>query len=78
MFSSFTFAVASNNKLHITEEIIVEHKLASFPDDGLCSLPVFPDERHGFSSEMLTLKTDDGSFSFGLYRVVFVLRGVAT
>ena len=45
---------------------------------GFAVWPVFLDERHGFCSEILTLKTDEGSFSFYLYRVVFVLRWVAT
>jgi len=30
------------DKLHIGEEIVVKHKLASFSDDGSCCLPVFP------------------------------------
>ena len=41
-----------HNKLHIAEEVVVEHKLTSFSDGGSCSLPVFLDDRQGFCSEI--------------------------
>ena len=46
---TFTLAIApfSHNKLHIAEEFIVEHVLASFSDSRLCCLAVSLDHRHG-------------------------------
>ena len=55
-----------HNKLHIAEEVVVDHKLISFFDGGSCSLPVFLDDSHGFSSEIASLKTEERSVSFEL------------
>ena len=67
-----------DNKLHIAEEIVVEHKLNSFADGGSCCLPVLVDDRHGSCCEILSLKSDEGSFRLDLCREVVVVRWVAT
>ena len=73
-FTAFALGGLLHNKLYIAEEAVVEHKLTSFSDVESCSLPVSIDDRHGFCSEIASLKTDEGSVSFEVCRAFTELK----